>query len=64
MRLLGLKHLTRIKKKNTGNTKLCNAIDFLINDFRKASSHDEYERVCKNNKTVIEKWLRSRGLIE
>lgn len=26
-------------------------------------SHDEYERVFKNNKRTIEKWLRDNGLI-
>ncbi|MCH5719885.1 hypothetical protein [Niabella hibiscisoli] len=29
-----------------------------------AGSHDEYERTFKNNKSTIEKWLRSKGYIE
>ncbi|WP_200817111.1 type II toxin-antitoxin system HigB family toxin [Chitinophaga eiseniae] len=28
------------------------------------SSHDEYERTFKNNKSTIEKWLRKNGHIE
>ncbi len=27
-------------------------------------THDEYERIFKNNKTVIETWLRNKGLIK
>ncbi len=27
-------------------------------------THDEYERIFKNNKTVIESWLRNKGLIK
>lgn len=27
-------------------------------------THDEYERIFKNNKIVIETWLRNKGLIK
>ena len=27
-------------------------------------THDEYERTFKNNKKVIETWLRNKGLIK
>ena len=127
VQIIGLKHLTKLKKKNAGNEKLVKAIDALIDDFRKSrwtnkdevlkdrkdgdcvhsdgyyffdihvhrtcvlieyqpadpeldedgnekdegivgihwvGSHDEYERTFKNNKPAIEKWLRSKGLIE
>jgi len=125
VQLLGLKHLTKLKKKNTGNAKLASAIDALVGDFRKATwknkdevqkdrkdadcvhsegyfffnihihrtlvlieytpveetreadeslqgivnihwagSHDEYERTFKNSRTVIDKWLRNKGLID
>lgn len=121
VKLLGLKHLTKLKKKNRGNAKLQKAVDELIEDIKKAQwktkedvlkdridadcvhsdgyyffnihihrtmvlieyqpadagleekgvanvlwaeSHEEYERTFKNNKKVIEKWLRSKGLIE
>lgn len=29
-----------------------------------AGNHDEYERIFGNNKKVIEKWLRSQGLVD
>lgn len=29
-----------------------------------AGSHDDYERIFKNNKPTIEKWLRKNGYIE
>ncbi|GAB3417312.1 hypothetical protein [Niabella aquatica] len=29
-----------------------------------AGSHDDYERIFKNNKLTIEKWLRNKGYIE
>lgn len=29
-----------------------------------AGTHQEYEREFKNNKSTIEKWLRSKGYIE
>ena len=124
MKLLGIRHFTRLKKKNRGNTKLVKAIDKLIDDLKRAQwsnkdevlsdrsdadcihsdgfyffninihktmilieyslessnnnseedtgvanilwvgSHDDYERVFKNNKSTINKWLRDQGLID
>lgn len=119
MKLLGLKLLTKLKKKNKGNLKLVKAVDDFILDLKKAvwkskddvisdrkdadcvhndgyyffninihrtmalveynegddldsgvaiviwvGSHDEYERVFKNNKNTISAWLRDRGYIE
>jgi hypothetical protein len=29
-----------------------------------AGSHQEYEEIFKNNKLVVEKWLRKKGYIE
>lgn len=29
-----------------------------------AGSHDDYERIFKNNKSTIEKWLRNKGYIK
>jgi|SRR5690606_1316330 len=124
MKVLGLRHLTKLKKKNKGNSKLVKAIDNLTEDLEKAKwknrdevlharedadcihsdgfyffninihramilivhtaddsenqneegsglanivwvgSHDDYNRVFKNNKGTINKWLRDQGLIE
>ena len=36
MKILGLKHLTKLKKKNKGNVKLVKAVNELISDFKKS----------------------------
>lgn len=113
MRIIGKKIILKIKKKNTGNKKLCDEIDLLISDLERfnpdkqklkeirrdadcvhsdgfyffdihihrvlilieideegettiiwAGTHQEYETTFKNNKSVIEKWLRKNNYIE
>jgi hypothetical protein len=113
MRVIGKKVLVKLKKKNTGNRQLCEAIEKLINDLetfdpqksglkaiRKdadsvhpdgfyffnihlhrtmilieiedegeatiiwAGSHQDYDRIFRNNRATIEKWLRNRDFIE
>ncbi|MCF2488198.1 type II toxin-antitoxin system HigB family toxin [Dyadobacter sp. CY347] len=112
MKLLGKHILSKLKKKNRGNTKLSDEIDRLVSDlestrvqsdadFRAIRSdaekvqnsgfyfldihihrallllvikddeasivwvgtHSEYERIFKNNKNSIEKWLRNKDLL-
>lgn len=113
MEIVGKSKLIKLKKKNRGNTTLCEAIDTLISEFEAKNwsntaelkkdrpdadivhgdgfyffninvhrtmiliefeengeatiiwcgSHDEYELTFKNNKNTIEKWLKSKGLI-
>lgn len=113
MRITGRKILVKLKKKNQGNKKLCNAIDDLTGELEAfdpnkslikqirndadcvhsegfyffdihihrtlilieldeggeatiiwAGTHQEYERIFKNNKTTIGKWLRDNNYIE
>ncbi|UUC45733.1 type II toxin-antitoxin system HigB family toxin [Flavobacterium cerinum] len=113
MRIIGKKIILKLKRKNIGNKKLCDAVDKLITDLeifdpvrediitiRKdadcvhsdgffffdinihrtliliemdeegeatiiwAGTHQEYERIFKNNRIVIEKWLKNKNYIE
>lgn len=41
MKLLGLKYLTKLKKKNIGNAKLVKAVDKLIADVKAARKGDD-----------------------
>ena len=112
MELLGKHILSKLKKKNRGNTTLSDAIDRLVSDLEStkvqsdadfrairsdaekvqktgfyfldihihrvlllldikddeasilwAGTHSEYERIFKNNKNSIEKWLRNKDLL-
>jgi mRNA-degrading endonuclease HigB of HigAB toxin-antitoxin module len=113
MEFISKKPLLKLKTKNKGNKKLCEAIDQLIADVESnnwnskeevkasrtdadqvhndgfyffninvhrtlilielgedgtadvvwADDHDAYERIFKNDKAVIAKWLKDRGLI-
>jgi hypothetical protein len=42
VRIIGLRHLTKLKKKNIGNIKLVKAIDKLITDIKKSPKGDEF----------------------
>lgn len=113
MRLLGLKLIIKLKKKNTGNHKLLLEVDRLLSDLKNfnpslktikevrddadcvhsdgfyffnihvhrtlvlielddegeatiiwVGTHQEYERIFKNNKKTIEKWLRHNKYID
>lgn len=112
MRIIGKKNLLKLKKKNSGNKKLCAEIDKLIEDLENfvsdtsslttirndadcvhnegfyffdihihrvfiliefdddgeatiiwSGTHQEYERIFRNNKDTIEKWLRNKNYI-
>lgn len=44
MKLVGLKYLTKLKKKNIGNVKLVKAVDKLIADVKEAKRGDDLIR--------------------
>lgn len=45
MKLIGLKRLTKLKKKNIGNKKLIKAVDQLINDIKDSPKGDDLIKI-------------------